>query len=158
MYFSQLNLQDTINGEGNRVSLFVSGCNHACKGCWNPETWNFKNGAEYTPEIEDRIIKTLNSSSYYAGLSLLGGDPLAKRNFNTVLSLVQRVKEECKDKSIWLWTGFTHEELVLDVLRKEILQYIDVLIDGLYVEVLRDLTLPYRGSSNQNIIHIQEIK
>lgn len=154
MNYAQLNLFDTVNGDGCRVSLFVSGCNHACKGCWSEETWNYKYGTEYTKAIEDQIINTLNTE-FYSGLSLLGGDPLAKHNLNSVLNLVKRVKAECTNNNIWLWTGYYNDEIT-DSTRLEILEYVDVLIDGRFEEDKKDLTLKYRGSSNQNIIYLRE--
>ena len=95
MHYSQLNLFDTVNGDGCRVSLFVSGCNFGCKGCWNPETWDFKNGNQFTEETLDDIINTINSNSFYSGLSLLGGDPLAKRNLDEILHICKRIKKPC---------------------------------------------------------------
>ena len=154
MYYSQLNLFDTVNGDGCRVSLFVSGCNFGCKGCWNPETWDFKNGTEFTKEIEDSIINTLNSNSFYSGLSLLGGDPLAKRNLDPVLQLVKRVKTECTSNNIWLWTGYYLGD-IKDEKRLEILENVNVVVDGPYVQELRNLELRYRGSSNQTIHYLR---
>ena len=154
MYYSQLNLFDTVNGDGCRVSLFVSGCNFGCKGCWNPETWDFKNGSEFTKEIEDSIINTLNGNSFYSGLSLLGGDPLAKRNLDSVLQLVKRVKTECTSNNIWLWTGYYLDD-IKDEKRLEILENVNVVVDGPYVQELRNLELRYRGSSNQTIHYLR---
>ena len=153
MHYSQLNLFDTVNGDGCRVSLFVSGCNFGCKGCWNPETWNFKNGNQFTEELLDDIINTINCNPFYSGVSLLGGDPLAKRNLDAVLHICKRIKAECTNNNIWLWTGYYLND-IQDAKRTEILQYVNVVVDGPYVEELRDLSLRYRGSSNQTIHYL----
>lgn len=156
MYYSQLNKLDTVNGPGCRVSLFVSGCNHGCKGCWNPETWDFKNGSIFTNEQVSTIVNLLNQD-FYSGFSLLGGEPLAKRNLPDVIELLKIIKSNCKNNNIWVWSGYYLNELTVsnNPLHQEVLQYIDVLVDGRYDESLRDLTLQYRGSSNQTINYLK---
>lgn len=143
---------DTKNGEGVRCTLFVAGCELACKGCHNPESWKTNVGTLYTKQFEDQIIEDLKNP-YIQGLSLSGGHPLHPKNFNTVLSLCKRVREEV-GKDIWLWTGLTLRQLTEDY-RKEILPYIDVLIDGKYEEDKKDTFLKWRGSGNQNVIYLK---
>ncbi|WNO47278.1 ribonucleotide reductase of class III (anaerobic), activating protein [Vibrio phage vB_VibM_10AMN] len=143
---------DDANGEGMRCTLFVSGCELACKGCHNPESWKTNAGVLYTKEFEDQIIEDLKNP-YIQGLSLSGGHPLHPKNFNTVLSLCKRVKEEV-GKGIWLWTGLTLRQLTEDY-RKEILPYIDVLIDGKFEEGKKNTSLKWRGSDNQNVIYLK---
>lgn len=145
---------DFVNGEGIRCTLFVSGCIHECKGCHNKKTWHASFGDEYTQELEDQIIKDLQDPVQVKdGLSLTGGDPMFPGNVPHVLRLMQRVKSETT-KNIWLWTGFTLEQLQQDPLRSPLLEYIDVLVDGKYERDKRDVSLPHRGSSNQRIIKL----
>lgn len=151
---------DVVNGEGTRVTLFVSGCDHCCKGCYNQKTWNKSFGYEYTKEIEDAIIKDLNDTFIKKrGISFLGGDPLFKDNVETILKLIKRIREECPDKDIWLWSGYTLKELEenknnskIDEMRYEIIKNIDCFIDGKFEQDKYDPELLWRGSSNQ-IIH-----
>lgn len=154
MHYSKIYFQDTVNGPGNRVTLFVSGCNHGCQGCWAPETWNFKYGTKYTMDVENELIQKLNTE-YYTGLSILGGDPLAKGNRNTILNLVQRIKIECPSRDVWVWTGYTYEECIQNKDISSILPYIDVLVDGKFNEKLYSMDLLYRGSSNQRLVDVQ---
>lgn len=150
---------DFVNGVGVRCTLFVTGCQHKCHGCYNKTTWNPREGFAFTQEMEDQIIADLKCTKIErSGLSLSGGDPMYRDNVNSILKLVKRVKEECPDKNIWMWTGFTLDQLKEDPLRKEILSYIDVLVDGKFVEELKDPELAFRGSSNQNIIDIKNIE
>ena len=155
MHYSKIFFQDTVNGEGNRVTLFVSGCNHGCHGCWAPETWDFKYGVEYTSDLEQKIIDTLNLD-FYSGLSILGGDPLSRRNRPTIYNLVQRVKSECKNNNIWIWTGYTYEECIIHNDISEILSYCDILVDGKFDKNLYSSDILYRGSSNQRIIDVHQ--
>lgn len=154
---------DMLNGEGIRAVLFVSGCNHGCKGCYNESTWNPNSGIPFTEEVEDQIIADLKDTRIErAGLSLSGGDPLHVRNLEAILRLVRRVRRECPTKTIWCWTGYTIGELTSDdsyegQLRQLIVSKVDVLIDGKFVQELHDPTLKFRGSSNQNIIEIKNL-
>ena len=142
---------DVLNGDGTRCTLFVSGCNHKCKGCYNKSTWSTDSGFLFTAELSDQIIKDLNCTRIKKqGLSLSGGDPLHSSNLLDILELVKRVKVECPDKDIWLWTGSKYDELTKK--QKEVVQYVDVLIDGKYENKLSEHNLKWRGSSNQ-IIH-----
>jgi len=142
---------DVINGPGTRSTLFVSGCEHQCKGCYNKSTWSLTSGHLYTPELEDRIIQDLNDTRIKRrGLSLSGGDPLHPKNLETILALVKRVKNECLEKDIFAWTGYVLSDL--SEAQKEVVNYLDVLIDGKFEQKLYDPELLWRGSSNQ-IIH-----
>lgn len=143
---------DVVNGPGTRCSLFVAGCIHQCRGCYNQSTWSLNSGFEFTQELEDQIIDDLQDVNIKRqGLSLSGGDPLHPQNVATILKLVQRVKLECHNKDIWLWTGYLLSELTNE--QQAVLPYIDVLIDGRFEQKLADPKLIWRGSSNQ-MIHI----
>ncbi|MGP1608419.1 MAG: anaerobic ribonucleoside-triphosphate reductase activating protein [Clostridium sp.] len=161
MNYANIKNCDVANGEGIRVSLFVSGCTHYCKGCFNYEAWDFNFGKEYTKETEDHIIKLL-SSSYIKGLSLLGGEPLHPDNQKQVASLVKRVRKELPQKDIWCYTGYVFDKEILDGMYKElsttkdIIDNIDVLVDGKFVIDLADKRLRFRGSSNQRIIDVKK--
>ena len=142
---------DVVNGEGTRCALFVAGCVHQCPGCYNKSTWGINSGKPYTQSLEDQIIKDLQDTEIKRqGLSLSGGDPLHPQNVPAILKLVKRVKNECDNKDIWLWTGYKLDELTDD--QQAVVTYIDVLIDGKFVQELADPKLLWRGSSNQ-IIH-----
>ncbi|UGA57056.1 anaerobic ribonucleoside-triphosphate reductase-activating protein [Vibrio sp. VB16] len=151
MNYSQYYPIDVVNGPGTRASLFVSGCNHQCKGCYNQATWSPNSGYLFTQELEDQIIADLNDLRIKRrGLSLSGGDPLHPDNVDSVLKLVKRVKSECPGKDIWLWSGFEIAEL--NRKQKDIVDLVDALIDGKFEQDLYDPELLWRGSSNQ-IIH-----
>ncbi len=142
--------EDIANGEGVRVSLFVSGCRNRCPGCFQPETWDFRYGKPFTQETEEEILKALRPS-WIQGLSLLGGDPMEPENQDALLPFLQRVKSEAPDKDVWLYTG----RLLEDVKDSPLLPYVDVLVDGPFVEAEKDLTLAFRGSRNQRIIRLR---
>jgi anaerobic ribonucleoside-triphosphate reductase activating protein len=151
MNYHQYHPIDVVNGPGTRCTLFVSGCEHNCKGCYNQSTWSLRSGHPYTQDLEDRIIADLNDTRIpKRGLSLSGGDPLHPQNVSAILHLVKRVKQECSGKDIWLWTGYLLSEL--SETQKQVLEYIDVLIDGKFIKDLADPSLDWRGSSNQ-VIH-----
>ncbi|OBT07969.1 anaerobic ribonucleotide reductase-activating protein [Vibrio sp. UCD-FRSSP16_10] len=142
---------DVVNGEGTRCTLFVSGCIHQCRGCYNQSTWSPTSGSVFTQEMEDQIIADLNDTRIKRrGLSLSGGDPLYPGNLQAILKLVKRVKDECDGKDIWLWTGYELAELTEE--QQQVVQYVDTLIDGKFVKDLADARLEWRGSSNQ-VIH-----
>lgn len=142
---------DVVNGPGTRCTLFVSGCVHQCRGCYNQSTWRLDSGHLFTPEMEAQIIRDLNDTRIpRRGLSLSGGDPLHPANVADVLRLVKRVRAACPGKDIWLWTGYVLGELNPDQLA--VVEYLDVLIDGKYVQAERDPSLTWRGSANQ-VIH-----
>jgi anaerobic ribonucleoside-triphosphate reductase activating protein len=148
MNYISVTYPDVNNGEGCRVTLWVAGCTHHCKGCHNPQSWNFKSGKLFTDNIKEELFNVLNKS-YVKGLTLSGGDPLD--SFDDVFKLVKEVKEVFKDKDIWLFSGYTLEE-IKEKGFGDILNYIDVLVDGEFKEELKDLTLAFRGSSNQRIL------
>ncbi|CAA6677339.1 MULTISPECIES: anaerobic ribonucleoside-triphosphate reductase-activating protein [unclassified Lentimonas] len=146
---------DVVNGPGTRCTLFVSGCAHGCKGCYNQSTWSPNSGHPFTDELADRIIADLSDTRIRRrGLSLSGGDPLFPGNCESVLALCQRVKAECPGKDIWLWTGYLAENLTEP--QRAIVDLVDVLIDGPFVQDLADRNLAHRGSSNQRIIHTSD--
>ena len=156
MYYADIKKIDVANGPGVRVSLFVSGCTHHCKGCFNQEAWDFHYGRPYTQETEDEIIAAL-SPSYIAGLTLLGGEPFEPQNQAALLPLLRRVRKELPEKSIWAFSGYTLDTDILtgklgdwDITR-EILSYLDVLVDGEFVQEKKDISLRFRGSSNQRL-------
>ncbi|MDP8163412.1 anaerobic ribonucleoside-triphosphate reductase-activating protein [Pasteurella skyensis] len=142
---------DVVNGEGTRCTLFVSGCTHSCRGCYNQKSWSFDAGVLFDKAMEQQIIDDLNDTRIQRqGLTLSGGDPLHPRNVEALLPLVKRVKQECVDKDIWVWTGYKLAEL--DSYQRQMLPYIDVLIDGKFIQQQADPSLIWRGSANQ-IIH-----
>lgn len=154
MNYGRIKKTDIANGPGVRVSLFVSGCRNRCKGCFQPETWDFNYGQEYDGvNTANEIIEAL-SPEYISGLSILGGDPIERENVSEVVTLCHLVKLLYPDKSIWLWTGYYYEELLLR--EPKILEYVDVIVDGPFKENLKDISLVWRGSSNQRIINVKE--
>ncbi len=157
MNYATIKTHDVANGTGVRVSLFVSGCTHKCKGCFNAEAWDFAYGSPYTPEIEDRIINLL-APEYIRGLSLLGGEPFEPQNQPSLFELLKRVRDVYPEKTVWCYTGYTFESDILSgklgALAAEMIKYIDVLVDGEFVEEKKDLSLRFRGSSNQRIIDV----
>lgn len=151
MKYAKIRKMDISNGEGVRVSLFVQGCSFHCKNCFNQETWDFNGGKEFTTSEIQKIIELANKD-YIAGLSVLGGEPLHSNNVDEVFHIVATFKEKFPNKDIWLWTGFKFEDAIKDSKRKLILCNIDVLIDGQFEEDKKDITLKWRGSSNQRVI------
>ena len=152
MKYAQIREMDVTNGSGIGVALFTQGCPYHCKNCFNPETWNFDKGIDWTKETENKIIELLKPK-YITRLTILGGEPLIERNIEPLTTLLKRVKGVYPDKQVWLYTGGDFE--VLEGLYEEIFQYIDILIDGRYIDDLRDYKLKWRGSSNQRIIDVQ---
>ena len=152
MHYADIKKIDIANGEGVRVSLFVSGCRHHCKGCFNEIAWNFKYGKEFTQDTVDEIIQDLDHD-YVEGLSLLGGEPLEPENQEALAKLVTKVKEKYPNKNLWAWTGFRFDK---DLKDKEITHYLDVLVDGQYIDELHNPTLKWKGSSNQRVIDVQK--
>lgn len=150
---------DIANGPGVRVSLFVSGCTHHCKGCFNEVAWNFDYGRPFTQETADYILK-LMEPDYIKGLTLLGGEPFEPQNQKPVVELLRQIKERYPNKSIWAFSGYLFDKEIMsgklgdwDV-TKEFLSYLDVLVDGRFIQEEKDLTLRFRGSSNQRIIDV----
>ncbi len=160
MNYALIRENDIANGPGVRTSLFVSGCRHHCKGCFNPETWNFNFGNEFTQAEIDKIINA-TSPSFIDGLTLLGGEPFEPENQLALIDLLKQFKKKLPDKSIWCFSGFEfNKELLPKALSnqesvRELLELIDVLVDGRFVEELKSSALLFRGSSNQNIIDVQ---
>ena len=154
MYYAEIKNFDVANGPGIRVSLFVSGCPHACPGCFNEIAWNYEYGEKYTEEVEEKILKAV-SKAEIQGLSLLGGEPLYPANLRALLPLLRKLKERLPKKDIWCYTGFTFETLLKDKGRRALLEQLDVLVDGPFVRSLRDVGLRFRGSSNQRLIDVQ---
>ena len=160
MNYATIKKRDIANGVGVRVSLFVSGCRHYCKGCFNHEAWDFGYGEPYTAEVEEEILSLLEPS-YISGLSLLGGEPFEPENQCVLLGLLKKAKERYPEKTIWCYTGFTLEELLEGSRARietadEMLSLIDVLVDGRFVEDLRNLRLRFRGSENQRLLNVKE--
>ncbi|MCL1121610.1 anaerobic ribonucleoside-triphosphate reductase-activating protein [Shewanella seohaensis] len=150
MNYHQYYPVDVVNGPGTRVTLFVSGCEHQCRGCYNQSTWDVRSGHLFDKTMEDMLIADLQDERIVRrGLSLSGGDPLLPANLEGILALVKRVKTECPGKDIWLWTGYTWDALT--DMQRAVLEYVDVLVDGKFEQSLADPSLPYRGSSNQVI-------
>ena len=152
MRYAQMRQFDVANGVGIRSSLFVSGCHFHCKNCFNEEYWPFEYGSLYDDKIMQRFID-MGKSPNVTGYSILGGEPMDQMFDNMLLKTVQEIKKQT-GKTIWMWTGFTFE--TLDKKQREVLQYVDVLIDGQFIDEKKDLTLLFRGSSNQRVIDVQK--
>lgn len=160
MNYANIKKYDIANGIGVRVSLFVSGCTHHCKNCFNQETWDFLYGKEFTKEVEDEIINALKPG-HIKGLTLLGGEPFEPRNQRGLINFLRRVKEELPNKDIWAYSGYTLDTDLLTgrarcEVTDEMLSYLDVLVDGEFIERLKDITLKFRGSSNQRLIDMKK--
>lgn len=157
MRYNKIRKMDISNGPGIRVSLFTQGCNFHCKDCFNSITWDLNGGQEFT-DTEIELLINLCNYSNIEGLSILGGEPLLKENYAMLLKLVCQFKMKYNNKTIWLWTGNIMEQLLTsdDLVLKEIFKYIDVIVDGPFINVKKDITLKYRGSSNQRIIDMKE--
>lgn len=161
MHYAEIKTCDIANGSGVRVTLFVSGCTHRCQNCFNEETWDFQYGKPFTAETENELLNALRPA-YIRGLTLLGGEPLEHSNQQGLLPFVRRLKKELSRKDIWCYTGYTFESDVLERMcaewaeTKELLSYIDVLVDGEFIQEQKKLGLRFRGSANQRIISVQE--
>ena len=155
MNYHNIKTDDMLNGDGLRVTCWVSGCSIRCFNCYNPQTWNFNSGIPFTENTMQEILYDL-SKPYIKGLTLSGGHPLDPINAPEVLKIVKRVKMVFPNKDIWIYSGYVWEDIIKNDTLKEILKRTDVLVDGAYIDELRDITLPFRGSSNQRIINVQE--
>lgn len=181
MNYAQIKKTDVANGPGIRVSLFVSGCTHGCRGCFNSEAWDFGYGREYTPQTEEEILQAL-APGYIRGFSVLGGEPMEPENRGTVLALLEKVRRYYPEKDIWCYTGYEYEKDLLRWVAQEkeqkaetarepvyeaknpaeavqvarLLSLIDVLVDGEFVEEKKNLRLAFRGSENQRLIDVKE--
>lgn len=163
MNYGNIKECDIADGPGVRVSLFVSGCRHHCKGCFNSETWDFQYGQPYTKETEDEIIRLLEPD-YIQGFTLLGGEPFEPENQVELVKLLKRIHETYPKKNIWCYSGYLYDVdmipggRVYTAVTEEMLSYVDVLVDGRFIEELKDITLEFRGSSNQRILHLKDLK
>ncbi len=163
MYFGEIKNCDIANGEGVRVTLFVSGCTNHCKGCFQPETWDFCYGRPFTEETEAELLRLL-APDYVNGLTLLGGDPFEPENQRALTPFLQSVRTAYPRKTIWAYTGFTYEQLLEDgshprcEVTDRMLSLLDVLVDGPFVEKLHDISLRFCGSSNQRLIDLSETR
>ncbi len=163
MNYATIKFYDIANGEGVRISLFVSGCTHRCKNCFNQVAWDFAYGEPFTKSVQEKILKEL-APDYIAGLSLLGGEPLEPENQKALLPFVREVKRLYPKKTVWCYTGFVLDEKTGELTAtcknipetKELVSLFDVLVDGPYVEELKDIRLKFRGSSNQRVIDVQK--
>ena len=151
MRYNQIRKMDIADGPGVRVSIFFQGCAFHCKNCFNSETWDFNGGKEFTTETIDKVLD-LCSEDYIKGLSILGGEPMHPVNIEGTYALARTFKEKYPNKTLWIWSGFLFEQLQ----NEEVLKYIDVLVDGQYVDELRDPRLKWKGSSNQRVIDVQK--
>ena len=161
MHYAAIKSYDIANGPGVRVSLFVSGCTHHCPGCFNKETWDFGYGEPFTDAVAEDLLNKL-SSDYITGLTLLGGEPMEPDNQRALLPFVEAVRKRYPEKSIWCYSGYTYEKDLLSPdgrahceVTESLLARMDVLVDGRYIEALHDITLLFRGSSNQRLIDLR---
>lgn len=163
MNYGEIKNCDIADGQGVRVTLFVSGCTNCCKGCFQPQTWDFEYGKPFTAETEEQLLKLL-APDYINGLTLLGGEPMEPQNQRALLPFVRKVREKLPHKTVWCYSGFTYEELLTDgshprcEVTDELLSLIDVLVDGKFVEELKDISLRFRGSSNQRLIDLNKTR
>lgn len=152
MRYNKIRKMDIADGPGVRVSIFMQGCAFNCKNCFNPETHDFEKGEEFTEETIEKVLN-LSNHEHIAGLSILGGEPMHPKNIEGTTQLAKAFKEKFPDKTIWTWTGFLFDR---DLKDKEVLNYLDVLVDGQFVEELKNPKLKYCGSSNQRVIDVPE--
>lgn len=152
MRYNKIRKMDISNGPGVRVSIFMQGCTFNCKNCFNPETHDFKGGNEFSDKTIERVLE-LASKDYIVGLSILGGEPLHPKNIEGSTKLAKKFKEKYPDKTIWVWSGFLFDKGLKE---QEILKYIDVLVDGVFKDELRNPMLQWRGSSNQRVIDVRK--
>ena len=152
MRYNLIRKMDIANGPGVRVSVFMQGCSFHCKNCFNQNTWDFDGGHEFTEKIINQILE-LCGEEHIAGLSILGGEPMHPRNIEGTTKLAKAFKEKYPNKNLWIWSGFLFDK---DLRNHEVLKYVDVLVDGQYVDELHDFRLKWRGSSNQRVIDVQK--
>lgn len=155
MNYSVIKYNNISNGESIRTSLFVTGCSHGCRGCFNQSIANKNTGKPFTDDIKRDILSSLKPN-YVAGLSLLGGEPMMAYNIPELITLCKEVKESYPSKTIWVYSGYTYEQILADKQRLELLKFCDVLVDGKYEQDLYSPTLRFKGSSNQRIIDIKQ--
>ena len=152
MRYNLIRKMDISNGPGVRVSIFMQGCQFHCKNCFNPETWDFEGGKEFTDETIDEVLD-LCKKDEIKGLSILGGEPMHPKNIDGTTKLAKRFKEKYPNKNLWAWSGFTFEK---DLKDKEIMNYLDVLVDGQFVDEQKNPTLAWKGSANQRVIDVKQ--
>ncbi len=152
MRYNLIREMDISNGPGVRVSIFMQGCSFHCKNCFNQETWSFEGGKEFNDDTINKVLD-LCSKKHIKGLSILGGEPMHPKNIEATTKLAKAFKEKYPNKSLWVWSGFKFDE---DLKDKEVVKYIDVLVDGTYKDELHDFTLKWKGSSNQRVINVQQ--
>ena len=152
MRYNKIRKMDIANGPGVRVSIFEQGCAFNCKNCFNPETHDFNGGKEFDDSTMDRIIELCDDDNI-KGLSILGGEPLHPKNIEGTTKIAKTFKEKFPNKDLWVWSGFNYDK---DLKGKEVLKYVDVLVDGQYVDALRNPSLQWKGSSNQRVIDVQK--
>ena len=163
MNFGTIKYCDIADGEGVRTTLFVSGCTHRCKGCFQPETWDFSYGEEFSEEVADAIIESLKPA-YIDGFTVLGGEPMEPSNQAQIAPLLERIRETCLGKTIWLYTGDIYEDLIdpesprHTPFTERILDALDVLVDGPFVQDLKNISLRFRGSENQRLIDMPQTR
>lgn len=163
MHVGEIFIADSANGIGVRVTIFVSGCTNRCPGCFQPQTWDFDYGDLYTPEMEQSIMDEL-AKPHYDGLTILGGEPFEPSNQREIINLIRRVRKELPNKTIWIYTGFVYDKDLVPGGRRytevtdEILDSIDVLVDGPFVESKKNISLRFRGSENQRIIDMRHTR
>ena len=165
MYYGAIKKSDIANGEGIRTTLFVSGCRNRCPGCFQPETWAFDYGAPFTDDVKEDIFKTFENPSV-RGLTILGGEPMEPENQRGLLPLLREFKSRFPEKNVWLYTGNLYEELTGEVgshekaldVTAELLSYVDILVDGRFIEEKKSLGLRFRGSSNQRVIDMNKTR
>ncbi len=155
MHYGMIKNVDIADGPGVRVSLFVSGCRHRCEGCFQPETWDFNYGEEFTDITIQQIISMMDKP-FVRGLTLLGGEPFEPENRRDLVKLLKRVRWQVPDKNVWAYSGYTYSEILKMEEPIPMLEYIDVLVDGPFILSRRDITLRFRGSANQRIIDVQK--
>ena len=152
MRYNKIRKMDIANGPGVRVSIFMQGCEFHCKNCFNQETWGFDGGEEFTDETIKKVLNACDNE-YIEGLSILGGEPMHPKNIEGTTKLAKAFKEKFPNKTLWAWSGFTFEKYLKD---KLVLNYVDVLVDGQYVDELHNPTLKWKGSSNQRVIDVKK--
>ena len=152
MRYNKIRKMDISDGPGVRVSIFMQGCAFHCKNCFNPETWDFEKGKEFTDETIERVLELCGNENI-TGLSILGGEPMHPTNIEGTTKLAKAFKEKYPEKTLWAWSGFLFDKWVKD---KEVAKYLDVLVDGQYVDELRNPMLKWKGSSNQRVIDVQK--
>lgn len=153
MHYAQMRKFDVANGIGIRTTLFVSGCTHQCPGCFNIDYKDFEYGSKWTQEAEETFLSYVKDPNVH-GVTILGGEPMQQTHDEALYHLLKRIKEET-NQTIWIYSGYTYEEIIKDPKKLRLLELCDVLVDGRFVEALKDLKLKFRGSSNQNIIDVQ---